>query len=56
MLGGDVEPTIQFIVMTYNKIAQEPVGREWMENLRDRQHLWYAGLGEEEKQGLREVA
>jgi hypothetical protein len=60
MLGGKGEETIRFIVTTYNEISKEPVGREWMENLRARQILWFEEYGDREtiqlKNEFRKVA
>ena len=43
----DSERMFQFIRATYNKISKEPVGKEWGDNLRDRQMLWYERYGKE---------
>ena len=48
MVTRSGEGTIRFIIMTYNEISKEPVGPEWMDNLRDRQLLWFEKYGDRE--------
>ena len=54
MVDGKVDETIRFIVMTYNEISKEPVGREWMENLNARQILWFEKYGDRETTRLKD--
>ena len=60
MLDGKGEETARFVIMTYNEISKKPVGAEWMENLRDRQLLWFEKYGDREtiqlKNEFRKVA
>jgi hypothetical protein len=60
MIDGKYEETMRFVIMTYNKISKEPVGPEWMDNLRDRQLLWFEKYGDGEtlqlKNEFRKVA
>jgi len=46
MLEGKGEETIRFVITTYNEISKKPVGPEWMDNLRDRQLLWFEKYGD----------
>ena len=46
MMSGDVNLTVKQVVMTYNEIPKEPVGPEWIENLRARQGLWFEKYGD----------
>jgi hypothetical protein len=60
MLEGKGEETIRFVITTYNEISKKPVGPEWMDNLRDRQLLWFEKYGDGEtlqlKNEFRKVA
>lgn len=52
----NLDRMFQFIALTYNKISKEPVGKEWGDNLRERQMLWYERYGKETHTIHREVA
>jgi hypothetical protein len=66
MTSGKYNETILFIMDTYgelfgrNEISKEPVGLEWIDNLRDRQLLWDEKYGDGEtlqlKNEFRKVA
>jgi hypothetical protein len=60
MISGNESMVFDLILTTYNKIAKEPVGREWIDNLHARQLLWFEKYGDREtiqlKDEFKEVA